>query len=445
VQKNGISAKRPDSQQALREQKTPPNGQLFLKHSLRHPPTTFHLLHLDTHPTGHIQGEVWLPGSKSISNRALIIAAICRKPILLEGLSAADDTEILQIALAQTDPDYNVGHAGTACRFMTAYLAIRPGVQTLTGSARMLERPIGPLVDALRQLGCTIRYTKKQGFPPLTIGYIPKSDEHQVLSLPAHISSQFISALLMIGPTFQAGLTIQLTGSVVSASYIRMTTAIMAHFGIHVNIKANQLIIPPGNYEATVLRIEPDWSAASYVYGIVALSKAAIVYLPGLKQDSLQGDVVIARLAESFGVMTEFDAGGARIIKHKNLKPLKNLTFDMIESPDLIQTICFIAAGLGINLYITGWQTLRVKETDRIAALQTELAKVDVQITIEGDTLMQKGKATDRGATTVFHTYQDHRMAMAASMLSMIMPVDIENPEVVHKSFPDFWQKVWGV
>lgn len=394
-----------------------------------------------------IRGTIALSGSKSISNRVLIIRALCHSPFEIRHLANAKDTTTLQALLASSEPVLDAGAAGTTFRFLTAFLAMRDGTQMLTGSERMKQRPIGGLVDALRTLGADIEYLEKEGFPPLRIGTPAISAIPHVLPIKAGASSQFVSALLMIAPTLPNGLTLKLDGPVVSRPYIEMTLKLMRYFGVDSWWEDDHIRIAPQAYQGRPFRVEADWSAASYYYSIAALAEEAELELEGLFADSLQGDACLAEMMESFGVETHFEENGIRILKKPGFKLPQVFEYDFLPCPDLAQTIAVICAGLGVTALFSGLETLRVKETDRIAALRTELKKVGVQFTELPPKLSKKtdnkyhlleGKAEFSGIPE-FDTYEDHRMAMAFAPLGMISPVWIREPGVVEKSYPAFW------
>lgn len=397
------------------------------------------------HPTGQLSGEITLAGSKSISNRALIIRALCPVPFDIDRLANAKDTVLLRQLLASDAAIRDAGAAGTTFRFMTAYLSLQPGVQTLTGTERMKQRPIKVLVDALRQLGASIEYLEKEGYPPLRIGPPSGMGANNRISISAGTSSQYISALLMIAPTLPNGLELQLEGKIVSRPYIEMTLSLMGYFGVGHQWEGQVIRIAPQVYQARPFTVEADWSAASYYYALAALAPAATLQLNGVYAGSLQGDAVLSDMMEHLGVHTEFLPEGIRLSKKAgNLPP--SFEWDFLQCPDLAQTIAVICAGLGVPGTFKGIETLRIKETDRVAALAAELAKVDVTLT---DHLPQTGQErfsvqgkAGWGAQIppVFATYEDHRMAMAFAALGLSGKIRIAEPQVVVKSYPDFWK-----
>ena len=402
-----------------------------------------------SHPSQRIEGEIALGGSKSITNRAYIIRALCNHDFEITNASQSDDSRSLLQLLTQKQGVLDAGHAGTTFRFLTAYLAFKEGSQVLTGSSRMLQRPIGPLVDALRQLGANITYLEKEGYPPIRIDEVRRQSNNSVV-LPADISSQFISALLMIGPTLPDGLEIQLTGELVSEPYLRMTVDMMAVFGVEVQWENNRLLVPPQTYQARPYVVEADWSSASYYFAMAALAKRAKIVLKGLFLPSIQGDSGIANIAENFGVKTTVDDEGSLIIEKQEDKAPGLFEYDFVQQPDIAQTVFALCAGLGTAGLFAGLQTLRIKETDRIAAMQQELAKAGVLLSkvpsrfhknSEDELYMQEGKAHFNDIP-VFETYHDHRMAMALAPLALLHEIVIRDASVVSKSYPQFWSDI---
>lgn len=386
-----------------------------------------------------LDGTVRLPASKSISARALVVSALaggCQ----LENLSDCDDTRVLRRALDKQLPEIDILAAGTAMRFSTAYFAVTPGTHVITGTARMKQRPIRLLVDALRQLGADIDYVEAEDFPPLRVtGRVLEGGE---VSIPANVSSQYISALLMVAPTMARGLRLRLEGDVVSTPYIDMTLSLMRTFGAQAEwADASTLTVQPGGYRSGLrFSVEPDWSAASYWYEIVVLSPdaSACVRLPGLQRDSWQGDSVVWRLFEPLGVQTTFTPEGAILRKAEVAGKLAD---DFTECPDLAQTVVTACAMLGKPFDFGGLQSLKIKETDRIAALQNELAKLGCRVGGDDRRMwMGEGDTCAPEAQPVIATYDDHRMAMAFAPCAYRFPrLSIANPEVVSKSYPAFW------
>lgn len=376
-----------------------------------------------------------LPASKSIANRALVIRALAGGSGVLENLSDANDTQLMLKRIGSEDITIDVEDAGTTMRFLTAYFAATGKHKILTGTARMKERPIGILVDALIALGASVRYLEKNGYPPIEMtGFAGQKTNY--LTVRGDISSQYISALMMIAPLLPEGLEIKLEGKVGSKPYIVMTAEIMKHYGVTCDFAGDRIRIPSSNYAAKDFLVESDWSAASYWYAFTALADQADIRLPKLFEVSLQGDSVIRTIMNDLGVTTTVTDG----IFHLSKSPAKSeLSYDFTDCPDLAQTIAVVCAAKGIKGHFTGLESLRIKETDRIAALQNELRKIGADLIeddpahwrlIPSDTLPEKAS---------FETYKDHRMAMAFAPLCTKMDVTIEKPEVVRKSYPNFW------
>ena len=395
-----------------------------------------------------IKGHIRLAGSKSISNRALIVQALCQEDFPIEGLANAKDTVTLQALLASEDEVLDVGAAGTTFRFLTAYLCTTSGIQTLTGSERMKQRPIGVLVEALRKLGAQIEYLEQEGYPPLRIGESAKFGQEAKLTIPASTSSQYITALLLLGPTLPQGIELQLEGKIVSRPYIEMTLGLMAHFGINYHWEGNVISVPAQAYQARPFTVEADWSAASYYYSLAAMSEECDLQLDGLFADSFQGDAVLQTLYRKFGVQTSFNESGLHLLKVTDEPAPALFEYDFLTCPDIAQTVAVSCAGLGVQGLFTGLETLRIKETDRIAAVKAELSKVNsffsaLPARMSGGTnqeyFMLEGKAQWNEPPT-FATYEDHRMAMAFAPLGMLHPIQVEEPDVVVKSYPDFWK-----
>ena len=387
-----------------------------------------------------IVGDITLDGSKSISNRVLLIKALCQEEFKIARLSTSKDTTTLQQLLTLNEGTYDAGAAGTTFRFMTAYLALQPGTQILTGSERMKQRPVGVLAEALNELGADIRFLEKPGYPPLSIG--PGSfgsvDE---LRIPANISSQFISALLMIAPVLPNGLTLHLEGEIVSRPYIQMTLSLMARFGVDAEWVGPTIKIEKQAYQAKDFTVEADWSAASYYYALAAFSKDLNLHLGGLFENSLQGDSVLAEMMTQFGVNTEYVADGVILTKGKS-SSVDSFQWNFINCPDIAQTLAVVCGGLGVDGFFTGLSTLKIKETDRVQALQNELKKVNVNFS---ETEVRQGVSCQVNGTAqleepVFATYEDHRMAMAFAPLAIFGSITIEEPMVVVKSYPEFYE-----
>jgi 3-phosphoshikimate 1-carboxyvinyltransferase len=399
-------------------------------------------------PDRNLRGEIFLAGSKSISNRVLIIQALCKDNFVIHHLANAKDTETLKMLLGSHQEILDTGAAGTTFRFLTAYLASSDQAHILTGSERMKQRPIGVLVDALRKLGAEITYLEKEGYPPLRIEPAADFGNNARLSIPASTSSQYITALLLLAPTLPQGMVLQLEGEVVSRPYIQMTLQLMAYFGVAHEWKGDKIYIDPQTYQAKDFTVEADWSAASYYYSLAALSDSCDLQLHGLFADSFQGDAVLQEMYKAFGVQTAFNETGLRLTKAAGTAPPPLFEYDFIACPDIAQTLAVTCAGLGTQGLFTGLETLRIKETDRIAALKNELAKVNSFFSplparfsknSQKEYFMLEGKAEWTEAPT-FATYEDHRMAMAFAPLAMYAPIAIAEPEVVAKSYPDFWK-----
>ncbi|WP_353480021.1 3-phosphoshikimate 1-carboxyvinyltransferase [Haliscomenobacter sp.] len=400
--------------------------------------------------TTTLSGEITLAGSKSISNRTLIIRALCGEPFPIAHLANAKDTDLLQGLLASTEAIRDAGAAGTTFRFMTAYLSTQEGTQTLTGTERMKLRPIGVLVDALCKLGANIEYLEKEGYPPLQIGPPDNFGINNKIQISASTSSQYISALLMIAPTLPNGLELELVGKIVSRPYIEMTLSQMAYFGVQHEWEGQFIWVAPQQYQPKPFVVEADWSAASYYYAMAAFATEVDLQLNGLFEESLQGDAVLTEIMTSLGVKTSFNPAGVHL--SKTGAPLPEVfEYDFLKCPDLAQTIAVVCAGLGVIGRFTGLETLRIKETDRIAALDIELAKIGVNVieeplTADGKAYFRiEGKAVVPAIAPEFATYEDHRMAMAFAPLAFMGPIKIHEPEVVVKSYPDFWRDLQAI
>ena len=389
---------------------------------------------------------VKLPASKSISNRALIIYALSDCCILPENLSDCDDTEVIIRALRNRPATIDIGAAGTAMRFTTAYLAATDsGEHVLTGTERMKHRPIKVLVDALRRLGANIEYEGAEGFPPLRIK--GQRLEGGWLEIEGNISSQYISALLMIGPVLSKGLMLHLKGEIISRPYIDLTLWTMREFGADAEWSSVDTIeVKPKPYQARSYYIENDWSAASYWYEMVALSddKEVEVHLQGLMDGSKQGDSSVRYIFSLLGVKTSFGSlksgRPTKVTLRKNGHCVPRLEYDFVNSPDLAQTFVVTCCAMGVPFRFTGLQTLKIKETDRIKALKTEMAKLGYTLKSSNDCeLSWDGQRSAFSSPVVINTYDDHRMALAFAPLALQQPITIANPQVVTKSYPQFW------
>lgn len=369
----------------------------------------------------------------------LIIEALAQSAGSLHNLSVSDDTKLLQEALDSEGYVKDVGHAGTAMRFLTAYLSTQTGHYTLTGSQRMKERPVGPLVDALKQLGAAIEYLETRGCPPLKVtgGKMTGGS----IQIEAGISSQFISALMMIGPVLEDGLTIELEGHVVSATYIEMTLSLMNRCGAGASFDGRRITIPQGAYTLDDFTVESDWSGSSYWYQVAALLPGSEITLPNLSGESLQGDLALVSIFEPLGVTTSFKEEKV-VLRSQKRELTGEFTYDFTGCPDLAQTVAVTLCALGLPFRFTGTTTLRVKETDRISALQTELKRVGFELTANeaGEWLAWDGSRCAPEPDPVIATYHDHRMAMAFAPLAIPLgKISIEDPGVVSKSYPGYW------
>ena len=393
-------------------------------------------------PPANINAQIMLPASKSISNRALIINALANGTHPLENLSDCDDTQVMLRALqAQPGETIDIMAAGTAMRFLTAYLSVTPGDRIITGTQRMKQRPIGILVDALRELGANIEYVEKEGFPPLRIQGTTLTKSH--ISLPGNISSQYISALLMIAPTLKNGLQVTLTGDIISRPYIDLTLQLMKDFGAQASwLNDHELKVEPQPYRSTPYYIEGDWSAASYWHEIVALSKDATITLPSLFRKSYQGDSKMADQFAQLGARTSYKENGITILKPKmvDISQAIHVNLDFTNQPDLAQTFVVTCALQNITFRFTGLQTLKIKETDRIAALICEMKKLGYVLHEAEDSILYwDGERCERSYEAI-DTYEDHRMAMAFAPACLVLPdICINNPHVVSKSYPRYW------
>lgn len=389
----------------------------------------------------NITATINLPASKSISNRALIINALNYSPYPLNNLSDSDDTKVLAAALNSNTNKFDIGHAGTAMRFLTAFLAQIVGEWEITGSERMQQRPILILVDALNKLGAKIEYLKNEGCPPLKI--FGSHLKGETIELDGSISSQYISALLLIAPTIENGLTLKLTGDITSRLYIKLTLELMAKFGIRYLWEGNKITISEQHYLPIDFTIEADWSGASYWYQILALVESGEILLENLQLKSLQGDANIAGWFEQFGIFSTQKKEGVLLSKKENTAPQK-LTLDFIENPDIAQTMACLCVAKRIPFHFSGLKTLKIKETDRIAALQIELEKFGAKLTEPNHgELAWSGKidsTQEEEVNPIINTYHDHRMALAFAPMALVgFNVQINEPMVITKSYPGFW------
>ena len=420
-------------------------------------------------PGKTLSGTIQLTGSKSECNRALIIEALSKGKVTVENVSDAADAVTLSGVLSRKpeagslkqevrnqtlffadgnsessksetvnlNTEINIGPAGTAMRFLTAYLPLQDEEVVLTGTKRMQQRPIGILVDAMRTLGAKIDYELNDGFPPIKIhsGFEQKIDH---IAIKGNISSQYITALLLVASSLPMGLTLEIEGDLTSRPYVDMTLSMLQQAGVRHTWEGSNIHIANQPFKETSILVEPDWSAASYWYAIAALCDTAELFLPALTPYSLQGDSVITEIMANFGITSQFKNGGVHLTKEA--KPILRKIFDFKECPDLAQTVIVVCAALGHDATFTGLETLKIKETDRIAALQNELAKIGVKLLEKGQVYKLDCSEKHIPEKVTIHTYEDHRMAMAFAPLALVIPqIEIEDPQVVNKSYPAFW------
>lgn len=398
----------------------------------------------------YVKGKVILPSSKSLSNRVLVINTLSgSRGVLPENVSDCDDTRVMIKWLGGCDETVDVGAAGTAMRFSTALLAVSEGCRVITGSERMKQRPIGLLVDALRELGAEIEYVGIEGYPPLCIKG-NSTMKGGCVSLSGGVSSQYISALLMIAPMMEEGLTLTLTGDVVSRPYIDMTIGLMRDFGAKVMWVDNNVVrVEARVYSKRDYFVESDWSACSYWYEMVAMGDGDVL-LPGLFKDSCQGDSKVAELFSMLGVTTEYVDGegmGACVHIYRTGDVCGRLDLDLVEQPDLAQTLVVCCCMMGVPFRFTGLQSLKIKETDRINALRTEMRKLGYVVGEENDSVLYwNGERCEADAEPVIDTYDDHRMAMAFAPCALKLgEIRINDPHVVSKSYPGYWEDLRSV
>ncbi|HRG19269.1 MAG TPA: 3-phosphoshikimate 1-carboxyvinyltransferase [Flavobacterium lutivivi] len=397
------------------------------------------------HSKFKIQNEtILITGSKSETNRLLLLQALYPN-LEITNISNSDDSKVMIEAFKKLSNEIDVHHAGTAMRFLTAFFAIQEGREVvLTGSSRMKERPIKILVETLNQLGAEISYIENEGFPPIHIK--GKKLLKNKVSLPANVSSQYISALLLIAPKLENGLELTLEGEITSMPYIKMTLALLNEIGVKTSFVNNRISVTPSAVEVPkIVTIESDWSSASYWFSIVALSETGTkITLSSFKKNSLQGDSALVEIYKDFGVETVFNQKNSiTIFKSQNLK-LETLNLELQNSPDIAQTIAVTCFGMGIGCHMTGLHTLKIKETDRLEALKNELSKLGAIITVTNDSLTLEPSEKINENISI-KTYQDHRMAMAFAPLALRVPIIIEDAEVVSKSYPTFWEDLKSV
>ena len=382
--------------------------------------------------------KIEISGSKSESNRLLILQQLYPN-LNLENISDSDDSKYLKKALESTKELVDISHAGTAMRFLTAYFAAKKDREVvLTGSERMQNRPIKILVEALQVLGADIEYVDKEGYPPLRIR--GKVLSQKKVQINGNVSSQYISALLLMAPSLDNGLEIELLGEITSRPYLEMTLTLLKKLGIQHSFEGNFIkISPKKTIEDSSIVVESDWSSASYFYSLIALSgKGARIQLSSYRKESLQGDSCLAEIYTSLGVETTFDENSI-ILEKKSASSTKHLVLNLVNAPDIAQTIAVSCFGLGIACTLTGLHTLKIKETDRLVALDTELSKLGAKISVTNDSLHLKAGSVILKNKSI-PTYHDHRMAMAFAPLALKVPITIEDADVVTKSFTSFWE-----
>ncbi len=384
----------------------------------------------------NLNAQIAITGSKSETNRLLLLKALFPN-ITLGNTSNSDDSEVMEKALKGNDVIVDIHHAGTAMRFLTAFFAVNEGREVvLTGSQRMQERPIKVLVEALRQLGAQISYEKEEGYPPIRIK--GQKITASKVSIPANVSSQYISALSLVAPKLENGIEITLVGDITSVPYIKMTLALLNDLDIQTSFEGNVIrVYPKQQVESKVMTVESDWSSASYFFSLVALADTASIALTSYKENSLQGDSALVEIYKQMGVNSRFENNTLILEKQADFK-FETVNFDLNNTPDIAQTIVVTCFGLGIGCHLTGLHTLKIKETDRLEALRIEMTKLGANISVTNDSLTLV--ATEKiNPNITIATYNDHRMAMAFAPLALKVPIIIENAEVVSKSYPDFW------
>ena len=389
------------------------------------------------HPSKVCNGVINIKGSKSITNRLLFLQSLYPS-IKIINESNSEDTAVMKKALNSKNNFIDIGHAGTAMRFLTSYFStVKDREIILTGSKRMEERPIKILVDALRKLGAKILYQKNEGFPPIKI--IGTDLMSKDISLSSNISSQYISSLMLLAPIIDNGLRIKLIGKVTSEPYIKMTLELLKELGINSFIKKNIIKIKPKKKINQIsYKVESDWSSASYFYSIIALCEDGEIVLNNFNKKSLQGDFCLVDIYDSLGVSSRFD-NGRLILSKKKIKVKNVLNLNLIDSPDIAQTIAVTCFGLGIKCNLKGLHTLKIKETDRLVALKNEITKLGSEVSVTNNSFHLKKIKKNENKNYLIKTYNDHRMAMAFAPLSIIYPIQIQNFEVVKKSYPNFW------
>lgn len=385
----------------------------------------------------NLQAQIAVTGSKSETNRLLLLKALFPN-ITLANTSNSDDSEVMEKALKGKEEIVDIHHAGTAMRFLTAFFAVNEGREVvLTGSQRMTERPIKVLVEALEQLGAKITYENQVGYPPIRIK--GQKITASKVNIPANVSSQYISALMLVAPKLENGIEINLVGEITSVPYIKMTLALLNDLDVKTSFEGNVIkVFPKATVEPKVMTVESDWSSASYFFSLVALADTASITLSSYKENSLQGDSALVEIYKQMGVVSRFENNSLTLTKDTNFKP-ETLNLELNNTPDIAQTIVVTCLGLGIGCHLTGLHTLKIKETDRLEALRIELTKLGANISVTNDSLTLVA-STNINHNIKIATYNDHRMAMAFAPLALKAPIIIENAEVVSKSYPDFWE-----
>lgn len=385
----------------------------------------------------NLQGQIAVTGSKSETNRLLLLQALFPN-ISLANTSNSDDSEVMQKALVGNEEIVDIHHAGTAMRFLTAYFAVNEGREVvMTGSSRMQERPIKILAEALAQLGVEISYLKDDGYPPIRIK--GKKITASKVTLAANVSSQYISALLLVAPKLENGLELTLEGEITSIPYIKMTLALLNDLEIQTSFEGNVIkVYPKSEVTTKEMVVESDWSSASYFFSLVALADTALITLSSYKENSLQGDSALTSIYEKMGVQTTFQDNKMTLVKQTDFK-FETVNFELNNTPDIAQTIVVTCLGLGIGCHLTGLHTLKIKETDRLEALRIELTKLGANISVTNDSLTLIA-TNEINPNVKIATYNDHRMAMAFAPLALKVPIIIEEAGVVSKSYPDFWK-----
>lgn len=389
-----------------------------------------------THTSQQLAGTCTVTGSKSESNRLLILQALFSE-LELQNLSNSDDTQAMIRGLSSLEETIDIGHAGTTMRFLTSYFATTPSAnKVLTGSKRMQERPIKILVDALRAIGADIEYVKNEGYPPLRIS--GKEITTDSVELAANVSSQYITSLMLIAPKLPKGLTIHLVGEVTSIPYINMTCSLLQKVGVQATFEGQTIqVFPQQKITPKTVEVESDWSSASYHFSMVALAKNAQVSIKNYVSDSLQGDSVLVDIYKQMGVSSSFDGNTLHLIKGGNVQ--SHIALNLVKAPDIAQTIAVTCFGLGISCDLTGLHTLKIKETDRLVALDLELSKLGADIRVTNDSLHLAARQNPILEDVAIDTYHDHRMAMAFAPLGIRVPMRVNDADVVSKSYPTFW------